>query len=62
MTDLLQEIEDFTRQTGMAESTLGKKAVNDGKFVAEKKNGRRSWPETDERVREFMRTYLSSSQ
>ena len=31
---LLDSIADFCRCTGMAESTFGRRAVNDGKFVA----------------------------
>ena len=31
---LLDSISEFCRQAGMAESTFGRHAVNDGKFVA----------------------------
>ena len=30
---LLQEISEYCRRTGMAESTFGRLSVNDGKFV-----------------------------
>jgi len=30
---LLQEISDYCRQTGLAESTFGRRAVNDGKIA-----------------------------
>ena len=30
---LLQEISDYCRRTGMAETTFGRRAVNDGKFA-----------------------------
>src|SRR3974390_2838290 len=38
---LLQEISDYCRQTGLAESTFGRRAVNDGKLAARLRNGGR---------------------
>src|SRR5438876_7939917 len=38
---LLGSISDFCRSTGMAESTFGRRAVNDGKFVARLRDGAR---------------------
>ncbi len=32
--ELLREISDYCRQTGLAESTFGRRAVNDGKLTA----------------------------
>ena len=37
--ELLQEITDYCRSAGMAESTFGKLAVNDGKFVNRLRDG-----------------------
>src|SRR5437763_8090177 len=51
---LLGSISDFCRRTGMAESTFGRRAVNDGKFVARLRDGARVTPETLTRVNEFM--------
>src|SRR5213593_1727498 len=51
---LLGSISDFCRRTGMAESTFGRRAVNDGKFVARLRDGARVTPETLERVNKFM--------
>jgi hypothetical protein len=51
---LLTSISNFCRQTGMAESTFGRRAVNDGKFVARLRDGARVTPETLERVNQFM--------
>src|SRR5689334_3530815 len=51
---LLGSISDFCRRTGMAESTFGRRAVNDGKFVARLRDGARVTPETLHRVNEFM--------
>lgn len=53
--DLLKEIAAYTRRAGMAESTFGLRAVNDGKLVARLSDGGRIWPETIDRVRSFMR-------
>jgi hypothetical protein len=51
---LLGSISDFCRQIGMAESTFGRRAVNDGKFVARLRDGARVTPETLQRVTDFM--------
>jgi hypothetical protein len=51
---LLGSIADFCRRTGMAESTFGRRAVNDGKFVARLRDGARVTPETLDRVNQFI--------
>jgi hypothetical protein len=51
---LLDSIADFCRRTGMAESTSGRRAVNDGKFVARLRGGARITPETLTRVSTYM--------
>ena len=51
---LLGSISEFCQRTGMAESTFGRRAVNDGKFVARLRDGARITPETLERVSRFM--------
>jgi len=53
-TTLLGSISDFCRKTGMAESTFGRRAVNDGKFVARLRDGARVTPETLQRVNQFI--------
>src|SRR5215469_2396699 len=52
--DLLQEILVYCRQIGLAESTFGRLAVNDGKFAARLRNGGRITTETLERVRTYI--------
>ena len=47
---LLDSIAEFCRRSGMAESTFGRRAVNDGKFVSRLRDGARITPETLERV------------
>jgi hypothetical protein len=51
---LLNEISDYCRRVGMAESTFGRRAVNDGKLVSRLRIGGRVTMETVERVRTFM--------
>jgi SAM-dependent methyltransferase len=51
---LLQEISAFCRRFHMAESTFGRRSVNDGKFVGRLKYGGRVTTATVERVRAFM--------
>ena len=51
---LLREIADFCRRWGMAESTFGRRAVNDGKFVARLRFGGGVTTHTVRRVRAFM--------
>jgi len=53
---LLDSIANFCRARGVAESTFGRRAVNDGKFVARLRDGARITPETLVRVS----TYLES--
>src|ERR1700722_4792098 len=51
---LLQEISDYCRQTGLAESTFGRRAVNDGKLANRLRNGGRKTTDTLDRIRAFM--------
>ena len=44
--ELLQEISDYCRQTGLAESTFGRRAVNDGKLASRLRHGGRITTET----------------
>lgn len=56
-SSLLDSISSFCRRIGMAESTFGRRAVNDGKFVARLRDGARVTPETWERVCKFLSTH-----
>src|SRR5262249_55103115 len=55
--ELLQEISDYCRQTGLAESTFGRGAVNDGKLTNRLRNGGRITTDTLDRIRSFMQTH-----
>src|SRR5262245_21404445 len=52
--DLLEEISDYCRKTGLAESTFGRRAVNDGKLAARLRDGGRITTYTLDRIRTFM--------
>lgn len=56
---LIHDIEAFIERTGMAESGLGRAAVNDWRFVRDLRGGRRVWPETEAKVRSFMELHSS---
>ncbi len=51
---ILQEIADFCRQRGLAESTFGRRAVNDGKLASRLRNGGRITTDTLDRIRSFI--------
>jgi hypothetical protein len=53
-TTLLDEISDFCRRNGVAESTFGRLAINDGKLMTRLRTGGRVTEETQARVRAFM--------
>ena len=53
-SSLLDSISEFCRRNGVAESTFGRRAVNDGKFVSRLRDGARVTPETLERVSTFL--------
>lgn len=54
---LLSEIEIFCRQTNIAESTFGKRAVNDGKFVTRLRNGKSTTLATANKIRSYIARY-----
>jgi hypothetical protein len=58
---ILQEISDFCRQRGLAESTFGRRAVNDGKLASRLRNGGRITTDTLERIRSFMARHVDAA-
>src|ERR1700751_2823021 len=52
--ELLQQIADYCRHSGLAESTFGRRAVNDGKLTARLRNGGRITTEKVDPLRDFM--------
>ncbi len=58
--DLILEIENFCRGAGMAETTFGRRVVNDGKFVGRLRQGKGVTTATVARVRRFLSDGASS--
>ena len=56
--EVLKEIGDYCRGAGLAESTFGRLAVNDGKLVARLRDGGSVTIETLARLREFMANHV----
>src|ERR1700754_3540823 len=54
---ILQEISDFCAPRGVAESTFGRRAVNDAKRASRLRNGGRITTETLDRIRGFMASH-----
>src|ERR1043165_3817123 len=54
---ILQESSDFCRQVGLAESTFGRRAVNDGKLASRLRNGGRITTDTLDRIRGLMASH-----
>ena len=53
-SELLVEIDAFLRQAGMAETTFGRQAANDGKLVARLRGGKGITTNTVEKIRDFI--------
>jgi len=58
---IIQEITVFCREAGLAESTFGRRAVNDGKLTARLRNGGRVTTETVDRIHGFMTNWRESA-
>lgn len=54
---LLLEIGDFCRKSGLAESTFGRAAINDGKLVSRLRNGGRITTDTLDKIHAFMASH-----
>lgn len=57
MDDLIHDIDAFCEAQGMSPWQFGLLALNDKPFVKQLRDGRRVWPATEARVRDFMATY-----
>lgn len=57
MESLLSEIELFIDAHGLSPTKFGQEALRDRHFVKQLRKGRRVWPETAAKVRQFMATY-----
>jgi hypothetical protein len=54
MNDLLNDISQFCQQAGIAETTFGRLAVNDGKLVRRLRNGGVPREKTRERISRYI--------
>lgn len=52
---LLDEIDAFLAERGMGASYFGKIAAGNSEIVHRLRNGKRVWPETEKKVRDFIR-------
>ena len=52
--EILSQISDFCRQADMAESTFGRRAVNDGKLVHRLREGKRITIDTLDRIQAYI--------
>lgn len=58
---LLTEIRAFLTETGMGPSYFGKASCGNSELVSRLKSGGRVWPDTEAKVRAFMRQYVADS-
>lgn len=54
---ILQDIEAFLSATGMTKTEFGLSALNDGKLIDNLRDGRRIWPETEKKIRDFIKSH-----
>lgn len=57
---LLDDIKNWITEKGLAESTFGRLAINDGKLVSRLSNGGQCLPSTEQKIRNFMSTYTEA--
>jgi len=57
MSTLLSDITGFCTAHGLSKSDFGQHAMNDRRFVHDLMRGRRCWPETEAKARDFMAAY-----
>ncbi|MBO9377889.1 hypothetical protein GG804_14035 [Sphingomonas histidinilytica] len=60
-SSLLSEIEKFIKRTHIAPTTLGRRALGDPSFVGQLRRGRRTWPDTEKKVRAFMAAHAAAA-
>ena len=51
---LLSDIEKFMADYGIGEHRFGMLAIKNGRLVERLRDGRRVWPETEEKIKEFL--------
>ena len=61
MADLLQDVERFLIAQNIAATRFGDEALGDRHFVRQLREGRRVWPETEQKVRAFMGSFKKAA-
>jgi hypothetical protein len=61
MTNIVSEIDEFLASTGMKPTAFGDRVMRDRHLVRQLRNGRRIWPETEQKIRIFMAEYKPES-
>lgn len=51
---LVEEIDAFLSKTGMGVSYFGKRAAKNSELVRRLKSGKRVWPHTEQKIRDFI--------
>jgi len=59
---LLESVERFLADSGMEPTTFGEKAMNDGNFVRDLRNGREVRRRTREKVERFIKEWQAQRQ
>ena len=61
-TPLPDAVERFIELHDMPPATFGRLAMKDPHFVRDLRSGRRLWPETEDKLRTFMREYRAPAE
>jgi 2,4-dienoyl-CoA reductase-like NADH-dependent reductase (Old Yellow Enzyme family) len=59
---LIAAIDAFLKERSLSHVSFGRAAMNDPHFVRDLRKGRRVWPETEAKVRNFMAEYQPAEQ
>lgn len=62
MANILDDIEAFIARNELSPTAFGDLAMKDRHLVRQLKKGRRLWPETEAKVRDFMKGYRPADQ
>ena len=62
MANILEDIEAFMEANSLSATAFGDLYSKDRHLVRQLRNGRRLWPETEAKIREFMASYTPADQ
>ncbi|MGQ3486090.1 hypothetical protein ACTBW4_01205 [Roseovarius pacificus] len=55
MSTLIHQIDEFLTRTGLSEHRAGILLANNGRLIPRLRQGRRIWPETEQRIRDALK-------